>query len=433
MINSQGIIFSNALLNDKMRKEIFSEISQDDFIVREALECYYNLASAFESGTIFDLEFKESMMMIHTTVIDPTIDSTVDEIKHAIKEQKKKVLRSRLADKMGKYRDAICDPAISIEEMQNYCKDIYDLASSATELTASTPTKAENITSSLKRMEDIKAGRIKYLSFNMPGLDHVKFIPGDLVVLAGRASSGKTAIALDFCRMSAIAGQSTAFICVESDSDVLYWRTYSQHSMLPFDRIAEGGKDFTTGEWNTFMKSVEEIKNMPMLIESHYKKTVHDIYRICKRLKKQGVEIIYIDYLQKILENPHSRSRHEAVAEISSELKNIALELDIVLVALTQLNRGSDQSTPGLSNLAESSRIEQDASVVLIIDRPDAVNPPPKRNYSFRGGNIDMKGLIALIIAKSRNGKTGIGFFEYEFSCLKLLKQWTGDPRVLRN
>lgn len=431
ILNSETIIFTKALFDEESRKEIFDSLLFDDFLTQEAMECFTYMHSAFTTGTIFDEDFKQIVFQKYPHLIDPT--KKMENVVHAIQEQKKKSLRIKLDKMFQKYHHVIMDPATSIEEMGYYCKTLYETSSSMAGTTKSPHSRIKGLDDTLNHLQDRASGKIQKLSFNMPNLNF-ELLKGDLVIVAGRPGSGKTSICLDFARRSALAGQASAFICLETDSKILRTRVISQQSGIEFLKIYNNLNEFTHADLTSFQLAVKTLKEIPLYIHSDYQQSIIDITRLCKFYKNKGVEVIYIDYLQKIAEDRRSRNRVEAVSKISSDLKNIALELDIVIVALAQLNRDSDNSHPRLSNLSGTSQIEKDASTVLIIDRPDSQSPPPQRNYKDnRGGNIDMRGLIALIDGKSRDFLGGVNYFNYDFSRFVLLDRWyPGTPRIMR-
>lgn len=432
MINSETIIFTKALFDEESRREIFDALRLEDFFTDESRRCFTYMRSAFATGTIFDEDFKQLIFQQYPSLIDPT--QKRENASRAVQEQKKKSLRLQLDKMMKEYHHIIVDPATSVEEMAYYCKTLYETSSSM-EGTANSPqSRLKGMENTVNHLQDRATGKIKTLKFHMPNLDF-ELIKGDLVIVAGRPGSGKTSICLDFARRSALAGQAAAFICLETDSNILRTRVLSQQSEIPFLKIYNKLNEFTKGDIEEFQRAVETIKNIPLYIHSKYNQTTVDIHRLCKYYKSKGVDVVYVDYLQKVAEDKRSRNRVEAVSKISSDLKSIALELDMVIVALAQLNRDSDNSHPRLSNLSGTSQIEKDASTVLIIDRPDSQTPPPARSYKDNhGGVIDMRGLVALIDGKSRDFLGGVNYFNYDFSYFKLLDRWyTGTPRTYRN
>lgn len=148
------------------------------------------------------------------------------------------------------------------------------------------------------------------------------------------------------------------------------------------------------------LTAVNELSRLPIVINDSGATTLIDIRSQCRRLKaEQGLGLIIIDYLQ--LMQPHIRkpSREQEISEISRGLKELAKELGVPIIALSQLNRSSEARTdkrPQLSDLRESGAIEQDADIVLLIHRPDMGDP-----------NSPKKGIATVIVAKNRAGEPG--------------------------
>ncbi|MFC7331478.1 replicative DNA helicase [Marinactinospora rubrisoli] len=222
--------------------------------------------------------------------------------------------------------------------------------------------------------------------------------PGQLIVIGGRPSLGKSTLAMDFARTAAIRDQvPTAFFSLEMGTDELAHRILSAESKVPLHRVKAG--DLTEADWQVVSRALPRINAAPLVLEDRAATTLADIRSTCRRLKRSmGLRLVVVDYLQIVTPAGRRDTRQEEVSQMSRELKLLAKELGITVVALSQLNRGPEQrpdKKPQIADLRESGAVEQDADVVILLHREDAYDKD-----SVRAGEGD------LIVAKHRNGPT---------------------------
>jgi replicative DNA helicase len=224
------------------------------------------------------------------------------------------------------------------------------------------------------------------------------FQKSDMIILAARPSVGKTSLALDFIRFAAVTEKKkVVFFSLEMSSAQLIDRMLGTQAGIPFWEIRTG--QLNDEKYSRYGEAMGVLSEADIYIDDTPGQNITEIRTKARRLAmEKGVDIIFIDYLQLIV--GHSKeNRVQEVAEISRGLKNIARELQVPVIALSQLSRAIEQRgtrNPQLSDLRESGSIEQDADIVMFIDREDSYNPDTER-----------KGLADLIVAKHRNGPTG--------------------------
>ena len=230
----------------------------------------------------------------------------------------------------------------------------------------------------------------------------------DLVIIAGRPAMGKTAFALSLAKNIAVdAGIPVAFFSLEMSNVQLVNRLISNVSEVSGKKILNGQLD--EEEWKRLDRNIRRLENAPMYIDDTPGMSIFEMRTKARRLvREKGVQIIMIDYLQLMNANgARFGSRQEEVSTISRSLKGLAKELDIPILALSQLNRSVESretpegKRPQLSDLRESGAIEQDADMVLFVHRPEYY-----RIYQDEKGN-DLHGMAQIIIAKHRKGATG--------------------------
>ena len=260
------------------------------------------------------------------------------------------------------------------------------------------------LSSTVKRMEDIAAnpGSIIGVPSGIIDLDKLTagFQNGDLVILAGRPSMGKTALALTIARNAAIENKSaTAIFSLEMSSDQLGQRLLTSEARVDNALVRRGSPNI---KWKNINIASGKLAQAPLYIDDTPGITPMQLRAKCRRLMMEhNIKLVVIDYLQ-LMRGGKKRieSRFQEVSEIVREVKAIAKELQITIIALSQLSRDVEKrgvdALPKLSDLRESGEIEQTADMVLFIHRED-----------FYDASNTKTGLANLIIAKQRNGPIG--------------------------
>ena len=232
--------------------------------------------------------------------------------------------------------------------------------------------------------------------------------PSDLVIIAGRPAMGKTSFALSMAKNIAADYQvPMAFFSLEMSNTQLVNRLISNVCEIQGSKILNG--QLRPDEWERLDKHVNNLLGAPLYVDDTPGLSVFELRTKARRLvREHGVKIIMIDYLQLMNANGmRFSSRQEEVSTISRSLKGLAKELDIPIIALSQLNRGVESreglegKRPQLSDLRESGAIEQDADMVLFVHRPEYYHI-----YQDDNGR-DLHGMAQIIIAKHRKGATG--------------------------
>ena len=222
--------------------------------------------------------------------------------------------------------------------------------------------------------------------------------PGQLVVVAARPGLGKSTLALDFARAASIkSGLTSVIFSLEMTRNEITMRLLSAEARVGLHHMRTGslGDD----DWTKLARKMSEVASAPLFIDDSPNMTMMEIRAKCRRLKQRhDLKLVVVDYLQLMSSGKRVESRQQEVAEFSRALKLLAKELEVPVVALSQLNRGPEQRTdkkPMLSDLRESGSIEQDSDMVILLHREDAYE-----RESPRAGEADF------IVAKHRNGPT---------------------------
>jgi replicative DNA helicase len=223
------------------------------------------------------------------------------------------------------------------------------------------------------------------------------FHPGNMIILAARPAVGKSTLGLDIARHAAIHDNQTAVIfSLEMSKSEITMRMLSAEARVGLNSIRSG--QLSDDEWSKLARRMGEISDAPLFIDDSANLSMMEIRAKARRLKQRhNLKLVVIDYLQLMSSGKKVENRQQEVSEFSRQLKLMAKELDVPVIAISQLNRGPEQRTdkrPMLSDLRESGSIEQDADVVILLHRDDMYDS------QNRSGEADF------IVAKHRNGPT---------------------------
>ncbi|MFN8087616.1 MAG: replicative DNA helicase [Mycobacterium sp.] len=221
---------------------------------------------------------------------------------------------------------------------------------------------------------------------------------GQMIVVAARPGMGKSTLGLDFLRACSIKNRlSSVVFSLEMSKTEIVMRLLSAEAKIKLADMRSGR--MSDDDWTRLARRMSEISEAPLYIDDSPNLTMMEIRAKARRLKqKADLRLVVIDYLQLMTSGKKVESRQQEVSEFSRQLKLLAKELEVPVVAMSQLNRGPEQRTdkkPMLADLRESGAIEQDADMVILLHRPDAFERDDPR-----GGEAD------LILAKHRNGPT---------------------------
>lgn len=273
---------------------------------------------------------------------------------------------------------------------------------------------SEILLETFKRIADRRerGGSISGLSTGFRDLDRQTngLQSSELVILAARPSMGKTAFVLNLAE--AVADRSQAGVVVfslEQSKHELAERFLCIRGKLDMHKLRKG--ELTEDEYDKLMRTASELDALPIFIDDSPGRNMAQINAICRRLKrKDDIRLVIIDYLQLIEPEDKRAPREQQIAQITRRLKFLAKELSIPVMALAQLNRGvelRDDKRPRLADLRESGAIEQDADIVMFLHRPEMYNVE------------DHPGEAEVIVAKHRNGPTGIVKLNFEKQYLR--------------
>jgi len=226
----------------------------------------------------------------------------------------------------------------------------------------------------------------------------------DLIIIAARPGMGKTAFTLSLAANAAEAGVGVGIFSLEMANAQLVQRLISMDSMIPASRLREA--KLTDDQWPVLAQSVEKLSGLPVFIDDTPSINIFELRAKCRRLKQNhGIGLVVIDYLQLMSAGTNNKrgNREQEISSISRALKGMAKELDLPVIALSQLSRAVEtrggEKRPQLSDLRESGAIEQDADIVTFIYRPEY--------YDLADGEESNDNTAEILIQKHRNGSLG--------------------------
>ncbi len=257
----------------------------------------------------------------------------------------------------------------------------------------------EVLVETLERLEYLAShsGETVGVSSGLQDLDRLTsgFQPSDLIILAARPSVGKTSLGLNMARNVALKGDvPVAVFSLEMSREQVAQRLLSSEAAIAGQKLRSGF--LTEEEWRRLSSALGRLGEAKIFIDDTPSLSVMELRTKCRRLKAEhGLGLIVVDYLQLMRPSRRQENRQQEISEISRSLKGIAREMEVPLVAMSQLSRAVEQrqkQIPQLSDLRESGAIEQDADVVMFL---------------YADPELEQQNTIQLIVAKQRNGPTG--------------------------
>ena len=321
------------------------------------------------------------------------------------------------------YAEIVAEKAIlrslirSTTNIANRCyedqEDTYELLDNAEKMVLEIATKRnatglipvkQVLSETLEKIEYLssKKGNITGIPSYFTDLDRMTsgWQSSDLIILAARPAMGKTSLGLNIAFNAAVKGKfPVAVFSLEMSREQLVQRLMSSEALIDQHKLRTGR--LQDEEWVRLTKAAQPLSTAQIYIDDTPSISILELRAKARRLKaERGLELVVIDYLQLMQISRRSENRQQEISEISRSLKALARELNIPVVAISQLSRAVEQSSekrPALSHLRESGALEQDADLVMFIYREDYYNP-----------DTDKPGVAEIIIAKHRNGPTGV-------------------------
>lgn len=257
---------------------------------------------------------------------------------------------------------------------------------------------SEEILDELERIESEK-GKLTGVPTGFIELDKLTqgLQSGQMVIIAARPAMGKSTLALDICRSASIHNNMASIIfSLEMTRNEIAMRMLAAESGVFLSKMRDGSMEGR--DWQRVSETISKVSEAPLFIDDSPNMAITEIRAKCRRLKQQhNLSLIVIDYLQLMTSGKRVESRQQEVSEFSRQLKLLAKEIEVPVIAVAQLNRGPEGRTdkkPMIADLRESGSLEQDADIIILLHRPSYYNEE------------DRPGEADIIVAKHRNGST---------------------------
>jgi len=348
-----------------------------------------------------------------SSLVDMTPTSA--NVRYHSKIVREKALLRGLIQSAQEISTKVYEDSLDAEDLVDYAeKAIFNISDK--KIKASFVTLKDVIKDSFEMIEHLydKKDTITGVPSGFSDLDELTtgFQRGDLIVVGGRPSMGKTAFALNVAQYVGLElREPVAIFSLEMAKEQLAFRMLCAEALVNSNSIRKGF--IKKEDWHKLTSAASNLTGAPIFIDDSSGVTVLELRAKARRLKMEhGLSLIIVDYLQLMRGKGSFERREQEISDISRSLKGLAKELSVPVIAVSQLNRSVEQRrppTPILADLRESGAIEQDADVILFLYRDEIYNKEAK------------KGIAEIIIAKQRNGPTGNVHLSFLSNCTRFM------------
>ncbi len=413
-IEAEKALLGCMLIDEESQIKVFETVKKDFFYSTAHQQIFSSMIKLFERNERCDLitltnqlkqdgKLEEVGGIEYLTEIAEFVPTAahIDEYIKIVKD--KYILRSLISNATQIISEASDEPE-DVEELLDRAESlIFEISQHKIEKEAYS--LKDLIKENIEIIEDIqnRKGLITGLPTGYVDLD--RYIgglhPSELIIIASRPGMGKTALATNIALNLAAGGEQIPilFFSLEMSKEQLVQRILCCEAKINSKKLREG--ILSDKEIAKLLLAAGQLEKAPIFIDDTPSLTAFELRARARRLKaKEDIKLIIIDYLQLMKGTRRTENRQQEITEISASLKSLARELNVPVIAISQLSRATEQrenKKPHLSDLRESGSIEQDADLVLLLYREDYYNKD----------DPDIQGLSEIIIAKQRNGPTG--------------------------
>jgi len=427
-LNIERAVLSAIIFDPETYEEIAAKLKPHDFY----LPFHQHVFAAMEELNIeekpLDDEFLRSKLNAmgkfdEVAMLDLLSANPITNTAAYLQEIKAKSSKRALATLATEIKKVTIEDDLPAEEVMNLVeKKLYEITQNST---SDDFRESKEITlAMMAEIERLKAMGNSKLIGTDTGFKNLNdktsgFGKGDLVIIAARPAMGKTAFVLNMALKAIERNEGVAFFSLEMPAEQLMLRMLSAKTSIPLQALRVG--DLKDEQWSDLAAATQDIASKKLFVDDGGYATIHHVRSKLRKLKAQHPEIslAIIDYLQ-LMSGEGREGRQQEVSEISRGLKQLARELQIPILALSQLNRGlesRDNKRPMLSDLRESGAIEQDADIILFVYRDDVYREAQEKEKEMKA-KAEGKEYTSefrkkpqedaeIIIGKQRNGPTG--------------------------
>ena len=372
--------------------------------------------------------------------------SPISDLKSYVQEILESSTKRKLHSFAMKITQSTAESETSSKEIMDYLQSELNKIGNVQQMREIRDSKAiikttlEYVTEMKKRGNNLLIG----VDTGFAGLNKMTtgFNKGDLVIVAARPAMGKTTLVLNMAQRALDTGRGVAFFSLEMPAEQLMLRMLAAKTSISLQNLRVG--NLQEEEWGNLTYAADVMSKSPLFIDDNSLLTIHQLRTKLRKIKTKHPEIglAVIDYLQ-LMSSANNKDRHQEVSEISRGLKMIARELEIPIIALSQLNRSLESRSdrrPMLSDLRESGSIEQDADIILFVyrdavykqkDEKEKEEAAKKENKDYKSTYIPRNEEEAeIIIGKQRNGPTGTVKLIFHKHCTRFVDLNNSNPTL---
>jgi len=423
-LEAEASFLGSAVLDQEILGDSAQILSPDDFYSTRHQILYETLLDLYDRGQAVDLVILKDVLSAAGKLekaggveglvsITESVPSAANGMHYAEIVRQKAIVRRLIQSATKIIQEAQGGSGFAVDELLDRAEQaIFEIASNRDS------TSAVEISEILKetfdkidRMSEAGGG-LEGLGTGFYDLDNMTagLQPSQLVVVAGRPSMGKTSFALAVAANAALREEKTIVIfSLETSRQQITENILCMRSRVDAHRLRKG--EITEEEWPRLTDAADRLSASRIIIDDSPGLTPLALKAKARRIKaKHGLGLIVVDYLQ-LMDAPQAESRQQEISVISRSLKAVGRELEVPVIALSQLNRSVDareDHRPRLSDLRESGAIEQDADIILFLFREEYYEPTEEN-----------RGMAEVIVAKQRNGPTGKVDLRFRGSCLR--------------
>jgi replicative DNA helicase len=449
-INIERSILSTIMFNSVFYAEVSETLNAEDFYYPAHRNIFIAMAECDKQDLPLDEEFikksllrsnafdEDAMLEVLATNPLPSVGAYLGEIKEKAQFRNLHVLANNLGVQVQNHSEPIEEIINSAERV------LFDIASGSDKRDFSLPeTTRIDTLKHIKEMANKARNGVVGVTTGFQELNKktTGFNNGDLIILAARPSMGKTGLVLNMIDSALKDGKGVAMFSLEMPKEQIMLRLYSSRTSIPLARLKIG--DLKEEEWGRIELAAKEIEHSSFFINDEGNITMPTLRGKLRKLKAKhpDIKLCVVDYLQ-LMSSQKSEDRHLQISEISRGLKLLARELNMPIIALSQLNRSLESRSdkrPMLSDLRESGSIEQDADIVMFVYRDDVYKMQEAKQKAEKAKLENLQYTMPeakpiedaeIIIAKNRNGPLGVAYVSFHKEIVHFKEKAVGEAPV---
>jgi len=428
-LNIERAVLSSILFDPTLYEDVASKIKAGDFYLPDHRSIFEAMEVLEREDKPIDEEFLRKKLLQNgkfneDVFIEIISSNPLSNSAAYIDEIKEKAIKRELIKLTSDIKDVAIDQDLPSDDVLDIIqKKLYDISMDST--TKEFRDSPEMVTSTIAHIHEMKKrgnNGVIGVDTGFRELNELTsgFTEGQLIIVAARPAMGKTALTLNIAQKALDDGRGVAIFSLEMPAEELMLRMLSAKTSIPLQSLKVG--DMSDEEWSNLTRATEEIGRQKLFVDDDGMVNINQMRSKLRKLKMQHPEIsiMIVDYLQ-LMSGTGGKDRHLEVSEISRGLKLLARELQIPIIALSQLNRGVESrhdKRPMLSDIRESGSIEQDADIILFVYRDDVYRMREEQEkekkakaegQEYRSNYIDKpEEDTELIIGKNRSGPIGV-------------------------